>query len=116
MSKANVSILQNIAIKILSQPCCAFACERNWSAFEVVHTKKRNHLEPTTLTDLVYVCMNMYMQKTSVEKEAKYSRPIVYDDIDAFAYSSIEEKIEEEETEDEEEGDPLFNGFFKQEG
>ncbi|KAI5421405.1 hypothetical protein KIW84_045005 [Lathyrus oleraceus] len=29
--------------------------ERNWSAFEMVHTKKRNRLKQKTMNDLVYV-------------------------------------------------------------
>ncbi|KAL8541031.1 hypothetical protein ACS0TY_002355 [Phlomoides rotata] len=34
--------LQNLAMKILSQTSCSSGCERNWSVFERIHTKKRN--------------------------------------------------------------------------
>eukprot|EP00253_Pinus_taeda_P017800 PITA_17800 len=37
--------LQRFAIKVLSQTCNASGCERNWSVFECIHTKKRNCLE-----------------------------------------------------------------------
>ncbi|XP_059077840.1 uncharacterized protein LOC131065844 [Cryptomeria japonica] len=36
--------LQKIAIRILSQPCSASGCERNWSMFEHIHSKRRNRL------------------------------------------------------------------------
>ncbi|XP_057852251.1 uncharacterized protein LOC131062571 [Cryptomeria japonica] len=33
--------LQKIAIRVLSQPCSASGCERNWSVFESIHTKEK---------------------------------------------------------------------------
>jgi hypothetical protein len=45
--------LQKFAISILSQTCSASGCERNWSVFERIHTKKRNRLEQKRLNDLV---------------------------------------------------------------
>eukprot|EP00253_Pinus_taeda_P008258 PITA_08258 len=47
--------LQRFAIRVLSQTCSALGCERNWSVFERIHTKKRNHLEQKWLNDLVFV-------------------------------------------------------------
>ncbi|XP_057834616.1 uncharacterized protein LOC131045102 [Cryptomeria japonica] len=35
---------QKKAIRVLSQPCSASGCERSWSLFENIHTKKRNRL------------------------------------------------------------------------
>lgn len=37
--------LQKLAIRILSQTCSASGCERNWSVFEHIRSKKRNRLE-----------------------------------------------------------------------
>ncbi|XP_058749247.1 uncharacterized protein LOC131622210 [Vicia villosa] len=34
--------LQKLAIRNLSQTCSASGCERNWSVFEHIHSKKRN--------------------------------------------------------------------------
>ncbi|XLU53453.1 hypothetical protein S245_048101, partial [Arachis hypogaea] len=34
--------LQKLAIHVLSQICSSSGCERNWSIFEHIHTKKRN--------------------------------------------------------------------------
>lgn len=33
--------LQKLAIQILSQTCSASGCERNWSVFEHIHSKKK---------------------------------------------------------------------------
>ncbi|XP_061363140.1 uncharacterized protein LOC133306777 [Gastrolobium bilobum] len=37
--------LQTIAIRILSLTCSAIGCERNWSVFDQIHSKRRNRLE-----------------------------------------------------------------------
>nr|KAJ0213826.1 hypothetical protein LSAT_V11C400221820 [Lactuca sativa] len=50
--------LQKMAIKILSLTTSSSGCERNWSAFEGIHTKKRNKLDSQRLHDLVYVQFN----------------------------------------------------------
>ncbi|CAN1750130.1 hypothetical protein LINPERHAP1_LOCUS3945 [Linum perenne] len=55
-------LLQNIAIKLLSQTASSSGCERNWSVFERIHTKRRNRLEHTRLSDLVFVHYNMRLQ------------------------------------------------------
>ena len=47
--------LQKFAIQVLSQTCSASGCERNWSVFERIHTKKRNRLEQKQLNDLIFV-------------------------------------------------------------
>uniref|UniRef100_A0A803NB58 DUF659 domain-containing protein n=1 Tax=Chenopodium quinoa TaxID=63459 RepID=A0A803NB58_CHEQI len=45
--------LQQFSIKILSLTCSASGCERNWSTFEHIHSKKRNRLRQSRLNDLV---------------------------------------------------------------
>ena len=55
--------LQKLAIRILSQTCSASGCERNWSVFEHIHSKKRNRLEYQNLNDLVYVRYNLRFQQ-----------------------------------------------------
>ena len=44
MFGSDTPILQNIAIRILSQPCSSSGCERNWSMFEHIHSKKQIRL------------------------------------------------------------------------
>eukprot|EP00253_Pinus_taeda_P010769 PITA_10769 len=53
---------QIFAIRILSQTCSASGCERNWSVFERIHTKKRNRLDQKGLNDLVYVQYNLRLR------------------------------------------------------
>lgn len=50
--------LQFMAMKILSLTTSFSGCERNWSTFEGIHTKKRNRLDATRMRDLVYVQFN----------------------------------------------------------
>ncbi|KAG5532411.1 hypothetical protein RHGRI_026895 [Rhododendron griersonianum] len=46
------------ATRILSLTSSLSGCERNWSTFEGIHTKKRNRLDATRLNNLVYVQFN----------------------------------------------------------
>ncbi|XP_057843440.2 uncharacterized protein LOC131052832 [Cryptomeria japonica] len=41
------------------EPCSASRCERNWSVFESIHTKKINRLTQKRLNDLVFVRYNL---------------------------------------------------------
>jgi len=41
---AHVPELQKVAVRTLSQVTSASACERNWSTFDLIHTKKLNRL------------------------------------------------------------------------
>ncbi|XP_057991918.1 uncharacterized protein LOC131173766 [Hevea brasiliensis] len=50
--------LQKFAVKVLSLTCSASGCERNWSVFEHLHSKKRNRLFQERLDNLVYVKYN----------------------------------------------------------
>ncbi|CAN6579051.1 unnamed protein product [Malus baccata var. baccata] len=64
--------LQRMTIKILSLTTSSSGCERNWSSFEGIHTKKRNRLDTTRLNNLVYVQFNArIMNKKKREKEKK---------------------------------------------
>ncbi|XP_058768459.1 uncharacterized protein LOC131642205 [Vicia villosa] len=55
--------LQLLAIKILSLTCSSSGCERNWSAFEYIHSKKRNRLEHQMLQDLVFIKYNQNLKE-----------------------------------------------------
>ena len=49
---AHVPDLQKVAIRVLSQVASASACERNWSTFDFIHTKKRNRLHCDKVTEI----------------------------------------------------------------
>jgi len=51
--------LQNVAVKVLSQVTSAGSCERNWSTFDFIHTKKRNRLACKTVEKIVKVHCNL---------------------------------------------------------
>ena len=55
-------ILQKLAIQLLSQTTSSFECEKNWSLFDRIHTKRRNKLEHKILNDLVYVNYNLRLK------------------------------------------------------
>eukprot|EP00253_Pinus_taeda_P002042 PITA_02042 len=74
--------LQKFAIRILSQTCSATGCERNWSVFERIHTKKRNHLDQKRLNDLVYVQYNFRLRRNQLLNKRPDSDPIVLEDND----------------------------------
>ncbi|GAV74146.1 LOW QUALITY PROTEIN: DUF659 domain-containing protein/Dimer_Tnp_hAT domain-containing protein, partial [Cephalotus follicularis] len=54
--------LQKVAIRLFSQTSSSSGCERNWSVFERIHTKKRNRLEHQKLNDLVFVTYNLRLK------------------------------------------------------
>ncbi|KAK4485199.1 hypothetical protein RD792_007824 [Penstemon davidsonii] len=55
--------LKKLAIKILSLTCSSSGCERNWSVFQHLHSKKRNRLEQKRLNDLVYIKYNRSLRR-----------------------------------------------------
>ncbi|XP_052181869.1 uncharacterized protein LOC127794663 [Diospyros lotus] len=87
--------LQKLAIRILSQKSSSSGCERNWSVFEHIHTKKRNRLEHQRLNDLVYVHYNLRLQNRSKVDKRSYD-PIDYESIDKPEFWILEEEEEGE--------------------
>ncbi|XP_070054762.1 uncharacterized protein [Nicotiana tomentosiformis] len=72
--------LQKFAIKVLSLTCSASGCERNWSVFEHIHSKKRNRLELSRLNDLVYIKYNRTLRRRYEAHDT--IDPILLDNID----------------------------------
>ncbi|KAL4565567.1 hypothetical protein LXL04_029668 [Taraxacum kok-saghyz] len=60
--------LKAFAIKILGLTCSASACERNWSTFNQVHTKRRNRLTTKRMNKLVYVMYNRKLKERFLKK------------------------------------------------
>ncbi|XP_058220088.1 uncharacterized protein LOC131330497 [Rhododendron vialii] len=76
--------LQSFAIRILSQCCSATGCERNWSTFEFIHSKKRNRLEHKRLNDLVFVRYNLKLRERNISRRKDAFDPISLDNIDVI--------------------------------
>jgi len=62
--------LRHVAIKVLAAMPSSSSCERNWSAYDFVHSKRRNKLSPAKAQDLVYVFSN----KQLMRKQARMSK------------------------------------------
>ena len=62
--------LQQLAMKILSQPASAAASEQSWSEYDFVHSKKRNRLKSQVASKLVYVHSNLRL----LSRHASYAR------------------------------------------
>ncbi|XP_077249199.1 uncharacterized protein LOC143888647 [Tasmannia lanceolata] len=80
----NAPNLRKIAIKVLSQTASSSGCERNWSTFNLIHSKRRNRLGHENLQKLVYVHYNtrLRMKHTSIEENLEdYTDPIDLTDI-----------------------------------
>ena len=63
--------LQAVAMEILSLVCGACSCERSWSAFSFIHTKKRNKLSAAKAEELVYVFSNLRLIRKLTEAGSK---------------------------------------------
>ncbi|CAN6893414.1 unnamed protein product, partial [Brassica oleracea var. botrytis] len=73
----DVPVLQKLAILILSQTASSSGCERNWSVFDRIHTKRKNRLEHQKLDDLIYVHYNLRL----FSKRKRSYDPIDYESI-----------------------------------
>ncbi|XP_024517030.1 uncharacterized protein LOC112341331 [Selaginella moellendorffii] len=51
--------LRRMALRILSQVVCASPCERNWSSWSLIQTKRRSRLLPKNAEKLVYIHTNL---------------------------------------------------------
>ncbi|KAK4260115.1 hypothetical protein QN277_003272 [Acacia crassicarpa] len=73
--------IQKFAIHVLSLTYSSSGCERNWSAFEMVHTKKRNRLKQETMNNVVFVMANSRLDNTKhrVSPQIDYN----FDDIES---------------------------------
>ncbi|CAH1433741.1 unnamed protein product [Lactuca virosa] len=75
--------LKKFAILVLSLTCSATSCQRNWSVFQHLLTKKRNRLARSRLNDMVFVKFNRALDRRVKDKEKD---PILLQEIDESAY------------------------------
>ncbi len=52
-------LLAKVAKRVTSMTSSAGACERNWTSYDFIHSKKRNKLSPQRANDLVFVFTNL---------------------------------------------------------
>ncbi|KAL6511720.1 hypothetical protein OROGR_021317 [Orobanche gracilis] len=78
----NTIELTMFAKRVVGLCCSSSGCERNWSTFEFIHTKKRNRLEHQRLNDLVYVQYNRKIATRFQKRreDGKNFDPLLLDD------------------------------------
>ncbi|XP_058208236.1 uncharacterized protein LOC131321250 [Rhododendron vialii] len=86
--------LQELATRVLSLTCSATGCERNWSTFQHIHSKKRNRLEAQRLNALVFVKYNLTLELRQKKREENSD---AYDPIYLSDMESNDEWITERE-------------------
>ncbi|KAI8535251.1 hypothetical protein RHMOL_Rhmol10G0159300 [Rhododendron molle] len=86
--------LQELATRVLSLTCSATGCERNWSTFHHIHSKKRNRLEAQRLNALVFVKYNLTLELRQKKQEENGD---AYDPICLSDMESDDEWITERE-------------------
>ncbi|CAL1386089.1 unnamed protein product [Linum trigynum] len=86
----DVPNLQSVAIRLLSQTSSSSGCERNWSVFDQIHSKRRNRLQHQRLNDLVYVTYNLRLKSRCLKKEWKRD-PIHYEQLDKIDFWIVKE-------------------------
>ncbi|XP_022632798.1 uncharacterized protein LOC111240945 [Vigna radiata var. radiata] len=96
--------LKRFAIRILSLTCSSSGCERNWSSFEMVHTKRRNRLHQKKMNDLVYVMYNSKLKNRQIRKTVA----LPFDDIesdDEWIVEEADDVVEIDQVEGENDGE-----------
>ncbi|GJU91887.1 RNA polymerase beta'' subunit [Tanacetum coccineum] len=91
--------LKRFAMRVLSLTCSSSGCERNWSAFEMVHSKRRNCLHQQKMNDLVYVMYNLKL--TGREQKKMKETAAAIEQLEALEFEDVEsddEWITEEES------------------
>ncbi|CAN1319853.1 hypothetical protein LINPERPRIM_LOCUS31442 [Linum perenne] len=76
----DVPELQKFTIRVLSLTTSASGCERNWSIFEMVHSKRRNTVMQQKMNDLVYVNFNSRLISNQLKKKEREFDEIDFDD------------------------------------
>ncbi|XP_056847454.1 uncharacterized protein LOC108832155 [Raphanus sativus] len=75
-----VTNLQRMAKRILSLTTSSSRCERAWSSFEGIHTKKRNRLSTTRMNNLVFVQFNTRLLNKRKRQKEKNIDVLIADD------------------------------------
>ncbi|XP_020981387.2 uncharacterized protein LOC107492999 [Arachis duranensis] len=82
-AKRVISRLEPVCL--LHQTYYSSGCERNWSLFEQIHSKRRNRLEYQRLSDIVYVTYNLCLQSGLHRKKMNYD-PLDIQSIDTVDF------------------------------
>jgi len=86
--------LRQVAIRVLAAMPSSSSCERNWSAFDFVHSKRRNKLSSARANDLV----NVFSNKQLLRRQARMSKKGQHDSFVPWQwFDSASEESEQDE-------------------
>ncbi|GJS79488.1 zf-BED domain-containing protein [Tanacetum coccineum] len=107
--------LKRFAMRVLSLTCSSSGCERNLSAFEMVHSKRRNCLHQQKMNDLVYVMYNLKLSEREQKKMKEMAAAI--EQLEALDFEDVESDdewiTEEESTQSQAHDGGGDNGFLE---
>lgn len=95
--------LMMFATKILGLTCSASACERNWSTFNQVHTKRRNRLTTSKMNSLVHIMYNKKLKRKFVSKKklGEDDDPLIVEELPSDDEWLADPSIEDDENSEE---------------
>ncbi|XP_020685173.1 uncharacterized protein LOC110101565 [Dendrobium catenatum] len=75
--------LQSFAVRVLGLTCSSSGCERNWSTYSQVQTKRRNQLSTLRMNSLVYIMHNKRLRDRRLRNKGLKDDedPLVCDDL-----------------------------------
>jgi hypothetical protein len=83
-----------VAIRVLAAMPSSSSCERNWSAFDFVHSKRRNKLSSARANDLV----NVFSNEQLLRRQARMSKKGQHDSFVPWQwFDSASEESEQDE-------------------
>lgn len=85
--------LRHVAVRVLAAMPSSSSCERNWSAYDFIHSKRRNKLSNPRANDLIYVFSN----KQLMRRQARLCKKGEHDSFVPWQwYDSASEESEQE--------------------
>ncbi|KAL0922865.1 hypothetical protein M5K25_006896 [Dendrobium thyrsiflorum] len=75
--------LQSFAVRVLGFTCSSSGCERNWSTYSQVQTKRRNRLSTLRMNSFVYIIHNKRLRDRRLRNKGLKNdeHPLVCDDV-----------------------------------
>ncbi|KAI0486600.1 hypothetical protein KFK09_029318 [Dendrobium nobile] len=88
--------LQRFAVKVLGLTCSSSGCERNWSTYNQVHTKRRNRLSTLRMNSLVYIMYNRRLRDRNLKKKGLMDDedPLLCDDVASDDEWFVDDEVE----------------------
>ena len=87
----HIPLVQSVAIRVLSQPVCASAAERNWSVYGQIKTKERSRMGHETGDMRVYCHEALHLQDKM--QSASYKAKVEKWDSDCDSDETDEEDL-----------------------